>query len=135
MTRDTDKTLPLYDRVKNLKNTQILLSIHNNALPDGKYPYQEHGSSTYYYHFQSCPLAQSIQNALVKGLKFKNLGVSEKSLVLTRPNETLAVLIEVGFMIYPEEYEKLLQKNFQKKAAKSILKGIIEFTQETTLVR
>jgi len=130
MTRHTDDFNPnLYQRVDlaNYKNAHILLSIHNNSLPDGADPYKDHGSSTYYYNSQSLPLARSIQNSLVSNLCMKNYGVFWDSLALTRPTKPLAVLVEVGFMINPEEYMLLTDQDFQKKAANSIYLGLENF--------
>jgi len=129
MTRESDVDVDLYKRVDiaNANNSQVLISIHNNALPDGKNPYIEHGSSTYYYYPQSLPLAESIQKSLVQCLGFKDYGIYSKSLVLTRTNEPIAVLAEVGFMIYPDEYNLLIQKDFQEKAADAIYSGLVNF--------
>jgi N-acetylmuramoyl-L-alanine amidase len=130
MTRSTDDYNPgLYERVEkaNYKNAQVLLSIHNNSLPDGANPYNDHGSSTYYYNSQALPLARSIQNSLVNNLNMSNYGIFWDSLALTRPTKPLAVLVEVGFMINPEEYMNLTDQNFQKKAANSIYLGLENF--------
>ncbi len=127
--RSNTKDVGLYRRVKiaNNYNTDVLLSIHNNALPDGRDPYKDHGASTYYYHSQSLPLAKSIQKSLVDELKLKDFGVFWSSLVLTRPYEYLAVLIEIAFMINPEEYMLLTDKEFQKKSAIAICDGLENF--------
>ena len=129
MTRDSDKDVGLDDRVNiaNSNEAQVIVSIHNNALPDGKDPYIEHGTSTYYYHSQSLPLAKSIQKSLVPVMGFKNLGVLHSSFVLTRPTEALSVLVEVGFMINPDEYNLLITPEFQKKAAIGISRGLENF--------
>ncbi len=129
MTRVSDKYVDLYDRVHiaNSNNAQILVSIHNNALPDGKNPYEEHGTTTYYYHSQSIPLAKSIQKALVQLLGFKDSGIHNSSFVLTRPTEVPSVLVEIGFMIYPEEYNLLIMPEFQEKAALGIASGLENF--------
>jgi len=130
MTRNNNNDNPdLYERsaiaIKN--NSQILLSIHNNALPDGRNPYIEHGSSAYYYHSQALPLAKCLQQSMVQDLGLKDFGIFWDSLALTRPNEPIAVLVEVGFMINPEEYTLLTDKEFQQKAAKSLQKGFENF--------
>ncbi len=129
MTRDFDKFVSLYDRVDiaNANNAQIILSIHNNSLPDGKNPYEEHGTSSYYYHNQSLPLAKSLQQSLVEATGFNDLGIFNRSFVLTRPSEALAVLVEVGFMIHPDEYNLLLTPDFRKKSAEGIVKGLENF--------
>ena len=129
MTRDSDKDVGLDDRVNvaNSNEAPVIVSIHNNALPDGKNPYIEHGTSTYYYHFQSLPLAKSIQQSLVPTMGFKDLGVIYSSFVLTRPTEALSVLVEVGFMINPDEYNLLITPEFQEKAAIGISQGLENF--------
>jgi len=129
MTRDSDKEVGLYDRVDlaNSNEAQVIISIHNNSLPDGKNPYEEHGTSTYYYHPQSLPLAKSIQQSLVPTMEFKDLGLINRSFVLTRPTEALSVLVEVGFMINPYEYNLLITPEFQKKAAIGISQGMENF--------
>lgn len=127
MTRVTDDENPdLYERpvIATKNNAEVLVSVHNNALPDGKNPYKEHGSSVYYYHSQAKPLASEIQNSLVRDLKFNDLGVFWGSLVLTRPTNPVCVLVEVGFMINPYEYEKLITPEYQKKSAVAIKKGL-----------
>lgn len=127
VTNDYNPDLQQRANFAGLNNADILLSIHNNALPDGADPFKEHGSSTYYYNSQSLPLARSIQDALVNNLGMNNYGVFWDSLAMTRPTKFLAVLVEVGFMIHPEEYMKLTDPNFQKKAAEAITTGVENF--------
>ena len=44
----------------------MLVSIHNNALPDGVNPFTNNGTSVYYNQPRSVPLARAIQAALVR---------------------------------------------------------------------
>lgn len=130
MTRTSnDSNVGLYDRVRisDDNHSDVLISIHNNALPDGRDPYKEHGSSTYYYYPQALPLAQSIQKSLLEVLGLNDYGIHRNSLVLTRSHRSLAVLVEVGFMINPEEYIFLNNSDFQKKAALAIYNGLENF--------
>src|SRR5690606_10082666 len=52
MTRTTDMTVPLNDRPRMAadSNAHVLLSVHNNAFPDGVNPWTNNGTSTYYFH-------------------------------------------------------------------------------------
>ncbi len=129
MTRTSDEEVDLYDRVKYAAShdSVILLSIHNNSLPDGRNPYEDHGTSTYYYHSQSLPLAKILHKALLEDAGFKDFGIFWSSFVLTRPNEMLSVLLEIGFMINPEEYNRIIDAEFQEKIAKSITRGLEYF--------
>ena len=46
------------------------------------------------------------------------------SLVMTRPTMPLSVLVEIAYMIHPDEYKLLLDENFRQKAAEALKKGI-----------
>ena len=129
MTREKDEYVDLYDRVEyaKKKKADILISIHNNALPDGQNPYIKHGTETYYYQPQAIKLAQYVQKNLVNANGFNDLGIKQGSFVLTRPTIPVSILVEVGFMINPEEYSALLQSKNQQQYAIGIKNGIVEY--------
>ncbi|MDZ4835310.1 MAG: N-acetylmuramoyl-L-alanine amidase [Candidatus Melainabacteria bacterium] len=126
MTRTTDVDLDLYDRCNVARNNgaDVLLSVHNNALPDGRDPWKEHGSSTYWYHPQSTELARSIKDALVHELSWPDIGARYQNLALTRPSNQLSVLAEIGFMINPDEYAQLIRPDVQDRIAQAISAGL-----------
>ncbi len=129
MTRVNDATQELPDRIKIAVENRgdLLVSIHNNALSDGFNPWEVHGTSTYYYHPQSLPLARALQRSLVEALKLPDYAVFYRNLAMTRITQMPAVLIEVAFMINPREEALLAQPEFQRKAAVAIVKGIEDF--------
>ena len=59
--------------------------------------------------------------------KFSQFMIKYGSFVLTRPTTPLSILVEVGFMINPFEYEKLLMPKYQKIYASGIANGIKEY--------
>ena len=67
------KLASLDERVKIATDAQadFLISIHNNALPDGRDPWQEHGTSSYWYHPQSVELARCLKNAVKEATIFR----------------------------------------------------------------
>jgi len=134
LTRNSDVTTEIYSRPKIAKQNRafILLSIHNNALPDGQDPYSKNGSGTYYFQPQAKPLAEAIQASMLTKLKLRDDGVNKASFVLTRPTTPLSVLIECGYMINPNEYEMLIDPNYQKEFAKSIKEGVEDFLIKQT---
>lgn len=129
LTREDDVTTEIYSRPEIAKQNKalILLSIHNNALPDGQDPYVNNGSGTYYYQEQAKPLAEAIQASLLTNLKLKDDGVNKASFVLTRPTMPISVLVECAYMINPNEYEMLIDPNYQKEFAKAIKNGVENF--------
>jgi len=129
MIREDDSTVDLYKRVDIAKeeDADVLISIHNNALPDGLNPYEIHGTTTYYYQPQAKILAEKIQQNLLQATEFNDLGVKKSSFVLTRPTTPVSVLVEIGFMINPYEYEKLLLPKYQRQYAIGIVQGLEEY--------
>lgn len=132
LTRKKDKQVSLNDRVTfaKEKNSDILLSVHQNSLANRANVDKKHGVGTYYYHPQSKLLAEKIQNNLLISTGFKDDKVNYASFVLTRPTAQISVLIECGYIIHNEEAQKISDKKFQKIIARAITKGCEEYLRE-----
>lgn len=126
MTRDDDVAVSLTDRVKIAKdnNAALSISVHANAIPDGADPNKNRGTSVYYYHKQAKALADNILNSMTRELGTQNDKVRQASLALVRPIQSVSVLVEVAYIINPDDYELLLDKSFQANCAKAIADGI-----------
>jgi N-acetylmuramoyl-L-alanine amidase len=109
------------------QKSDLLLSIHNNALPDGHDPWKEHGTSSYWYHPQAIELASCLKDSVVQTLGFPDIGTRYQNLALARPTAMPAVLVEVGFMINPDEYAKLIDPTVQDKIAQALCAGLIKY--------
>lgn len=133
MTRETDIDVPLADRVAMIEKTQptIALSLHYNALPDSGDALKTQGISTFWYNTQAHSLAVFLHNYLVKTLKRPSYGVYWNNLALTRPAVTPAVLLELGFMINPQEFEWIINPREQKKLAGILADGIVAWLRST----
>jgi len=129
MTRYGSEELGIYERPEKAvkSNCHILISIHNNALPDGVNPFSGHGVSTYYYHPQSLELARSIQKELVEKIKLPDEGLYYGNLALSRPYQLLSILVECAFIMLPEQEELLREEKFQKRIASGIYEGILNY--------
>ena len=126
MTRDDMSHVALYDRpiIAKLANADLFVSVHNNALPDGVNPFNNHGVSTYYYHPHSINLARSIQSELLKATGMPDFGLYHGNFAVNRPTQYPAVLVECAFMMIPEQEALLKTSRFQNKIARAITKGI-----------
>ncbi len=131
LTRRDDRPVDLGARPRfaDSVDAEVLVSIHNNALPDGVNPFTNNGSSTFYNHAGSLPLAQAIQSALVRRLGLRDLGSARGDLALTRPTWMPAVLTEGLFMMLPEQEALLRTPAGQAAYAGAVLDGLVDFLQ------
>ena len=129
MTRDTDKYVSLTDRTKiaNNSNSQIFISIHANALPDSLLDKNITGTEVYYFYPQAKALGQEILTSITSKVGTKNGGVKGQSFAVVRNTNALSILLEVGYMIDPEEDSKLADEKFQNDVAQAIKEGIEKF--------
>ena len=132
VTRDADVDLDLTSRVERAEQSgaEVLVSIHNNALPDGLNPYTNNGTSVFYNHAQSLPLARAVQAALVRELGLRDLGVARGDLALVRPTWLPAILTEGLYMIVPEQEAALRTLDGQQRYARGVVEGLRHFLAE-----
>lgn len=132
MTRTTDTAIDLWSRVAlaDTGGAELLVSIHNNALPDGVNPFTNNGTSVFYNQPRSAPLAQDIQHALVKRLNLPDLGISRGDLALVRPTWMPAVLCEGMFMILPDQEMALRSPQGRRRYARGVFEGLGQYLRE-----
>lgn len=126
LTRAADTALDLLPRTRMAEaaNADVLISIHNNALPDGVNPFTNNGTSVYFNHIPSLPLARAVQEELVRRLGVRDLGVGRGDLALVRPTWMPAVLTEGLFMMLPDQEAALRSADGQERYARAVLDGL-----------
>jgi len=131
LTRTEDEDVSLVERVRQINTLQpaIALSIHYNALPDGGDPNKNQGISTFWYHPQAEALAQYLQGDLTQRLQRPTAGVYWNNLALTRPSIAPAVLLELGFMINPLEFEWIGDRQSQEKLIEALADSLKAWLQ------
>ncbi|MBE9106222.1 N-acetylmuramoyl-L-alanine amidase [Nostoc cf. edaphicum LEGE 07299] len=129
MTREDDKEVSLVERqaIISQEEPAIAISIHHNSLPDNGDAEKTKGFGTFWYHPQAHSLAIFLQNYVVKKLGRPHYGVFWNNLALTRPAAAPSVLLELGFMSNPDEFEQVVNPEEQKKMANAIAQGITEW--------
>jgi N-acetylmuramoyl-L-alanine amidase len=132
MTRTADSAIDLYDRtgLAERADAEILVSIHNNALPDGVNPFVNNGTSTYYFYPRSARLAVLTQEALVRELGLANLGAARGNFAMVRTSWMPAVLTEGAFLMMPEQESALRMPEFQEAYARGVALGIQAYLGE-----
>ena len=129
MTRNADNYVGLKDRVEiaNYGNAVVFISIHGNALPDGLDPNKNRGTSIYYYYNQAKPLADLIMDTVVSEIGVPNDKVRQGSLAVVRNTNALSLLIEVSYLINPEDNANLINPDFQQQYAKAIADSLEKY--------
>lgn len=132
MTRKGDNYVSLKDRVEiaNYGDAVVFLSIHANALPDGADPNKNRGTSIYYYYNQAKPLADIIMDTVVSEIGVPNDNVRQGSLAVVRNTNALSLLIEVSYLINPEDNANLINPEFQKQYAKAIADSLEKYFEK-----
>jgi len=133
MTREEDKDVSLGARVDMIDKVQpaIAISLHYNALPDDGDAINTKGVGTFWYNTQAHSLAMFLHNYLVQKLDRPSYGVFWNNLALTRPHTTPSVLLELGFMINPVEFEWVSNPQEQQKLADVLAEGITQWFAST----
>ena len=125
LTRTEDCDLSLEQRIQFSKENacDLFLSIHHNAIPDHLNPLEHHGLSAHYYYEHSYELAKNISAELSSNLDLKNNSAIRQNLYVTRENKhSQALLIEAGYLIHPEESERISKSEFQAEFAIALAK-------------
>ena len=129
LTRKEDIDVSLQQRVAMINKIKpdLAISIHYNALPDNGDAENTKGISTFWYNTQAHAPATFLHNYLINKLNRPDAGVFWNNLALTRPHTAPAILLELGFMINPQEFEWITDSEEQKELATAIAKGIKEW--------
>ena len=131
MTRDDDTFLSLPERsdFANINNAVFFVSIHSNSATtktaDGYEIYYSKQNNTDFTGLTSNELAKSISNSLSKNVSTRNRGVKSADHVVTKLSIMPAVLVEIGFMTNPEEFELMQSDEYTDDFAKGVAEGII----------
>ncbi len=129
MTRTDDADVLLEPRVAKIKQEEpnLAISIHYNALPDHGDAENTMGVGSFWYNSQAQDFAKFINAYICQKLNRRDYGVYWNNLALVRPTTAPAVLLELGFMINPDEFEWIIDPQQQQLLAKTITDGITEW--------
>jgi N-acetylmuramoyl-L-alanine amidase len=119
LTRENDIQLSLEDRQRYAlqHHADICLSLHANALPDGRNPLKHQGVSIHTYTPWSTQLGDTLQQHITRDAERPNDARYISNFAMTRLSTCQSALIEYGYFIHPEEYATLLQEATQHRLA------------------
>jgi N-acetylmuramoyl-L-alanine amidase len=108
----------------------LLVSVHNNAFPDGVNPFENAGTSTFYNQPQSMLFARHMQRELLREFGLRDVGIARADLALVRPTWMPSVLTETMFMMVPEQEAALRDPAVQRRIARAHVRGLEGFVRE-----
>lgn len=111
------------------EDVDALISIHNNAFPDGTNPFENMGSEVYYFHPFARDLARALVDEIAGVTGIPNLGAKQRSLALVRPTWMPAVLTESLFMMFPQQEAALKDPAFLDRLADAHVRGLEAFVR------
>lgn len=114
------------------KKCDLYISIHINWYDDNTL----RGAEVLYNSInkENKVLAQSIMNRFKKELD-SNRNIKTTDLYMYRNTTTPGVLVECGYLSNPAERKLLQKEEYQKRLAKTIIKGIIDFMRKENKVK
>jgi N-acetylmuramoyl-L-alanine amidase len=132
MTRtDTSSVeLGLRPRMATDSNTHILVSIHNNAFPDGVNPFENAGTSVYFYQPHSLDLARLVQRELLASLGTRDIGIGRADLAVVRPTWMPSILSETLYMMVPQHEAALRDPATHERIAAAHVRALEAFLRE-----
>lgn len=111
-------------------NAHVLLSVHNNAFPDGVNPFENHGTSVYFNQAHSLDLAKHLQRALLAELGTRDIGIGRADLALVRTTWMPSALSETLFMMIPQQEAALRDPATQERIARAHVRALEAFLRE-----
>lgn len=117
-------------RIANDTDNAILLSIHQNTFPDGRYS----GAQVFYApNAHSAELAKVLQDCFTSSINPGSHRRSKKAegIYLMEHISCTGVLIESGFLSNPEEEARLRSADYQKKICCVIASSVTTFLSNT----
>lgn len=134
--RPDTQVVPLIDRPIRAaeENAQLLVSVHFNAFPDGVNPFENHGTTMFYFWPHSLEFARHLQEEVLQEFGLPDRGVRYQNLAITRTQWMPSVLTETLFMMFPEQEAALRDPAVIERIAEAHVRAMEEFVRERTQV-
>jgi N-acetylmuramoyl-L-alanine amidase len=127
--RPDTSIVPLIDRpiLADRADAHLLISVHFNAFPDGVNPFENHGTTNFYYWPFSLDLARHLQRELLATFQLPDRGVRFQNLAIPRTPWMPSVLTETLFMMFPEQEAALRDPRVVERIASAHFRALESF--------
>ena len=125
MTRTSDETVSLEDRVEFSENLQpdIFVSIHVNSSNSST----PKGLETHYYKDNSLMLAKTVHASLLNNVNAADRGLFKSKFYVINHTTAPAILVEIGFISNDSERAQIMTESRKQATAKAIAEGIHDY--------
>ena len=125
MTRTSDETVSLEDRVEFSENLQpdIFVSIHVNSSNSST----PKGLETHYYKDNSLMLAKTMHASLLNNINAADRGLFKSKFYVINHTTAPAILVEIGFISNDSERAQIMTESRKQATAKAIAEGIHDY--------
>ncbi|MBQ6001122.1 MAG: family 10 glycosylhydrolase [Clostridia bacterium] len=129
MTRAGDESVSLEERVAITRSVRpvLFVSLHHNSVDYVTDVGKCYGVTTYYSEDFSAPLAAVVQRYAAKATGAYSRGAVAQGLAVCRVYECPSILVELGFVTNPNEYELLVDDSYIQKETKGIADGVVAY--------
>ena len=110
-------------------DAHLLVSVHNNAFPEGVNPSRAEGTSTYHFHPFAGTLARLLNEEILAATRLRDLGHRVGNFAIVRPTWFPAVLTESVFMPVPQQEAALRDPGFLQRLAEAHAAGLERFVR------
>ena len=111
-------------------DAHLLVSVHNNAFPDGVNPFENNGTSVFYNQPQSLGLARHVHRELLREIGLRDLGIARADLALVRPTWMPSILSETMFLMVPQQEAALRDPAVQERIARAHFRALEAFLRD-----
>lgn len=127
LARRQDTFLSLDDRLRAQEkaNSDFFVSIHHNSIGENVDANKINGVEVYYHSAMSKKLANSMMSSITNSTDRNPRFVSQSYYRVTLSPYSPSILLELGYMSNPFEYERAANQSQIKKAAEAIANGIV----------
>lgn len=111
-------------------DAHLLVSVHNNAFPDGVNPWENNGTSVFYNQPQSLGLARHVHRELLREFGLRDLGIARADLALVRSTWMPSILSETMFLMVPQQEAALRDPQVQERIARAHVRALEAFLRD-----
>lgn len=131
--RTDDSFLSLQDRNRAISECQpdFFIAIHHNSINLDVDANGQTGTECYYFYSAGKPLAETLVRNVTAAVNRPSRGAMWGYYYVTRNTTCPAVLLEIGFMVNPTEYEQITSSPVIWREAEAISMSILSCVPET----